>query len=69
MKKIFFLSIVLLSLAFGMGLIVGRASMPQYDMPEEFNTETISKDTLNPTQLMVIYDDKSGKYLFEFMDQ
>jgi hypothetical protein len=70
MKKItFFLSIVLLSLAFAMGLIVGRASMPQYDMPEEFNTETISKDTLNPTQLMVIYDDKSGKYLFEFMDQ
>jgi uncharacterized membrane protein YoaK (UPF0700 family) len=55
MKKItFFLSIVLLSLAFAMGLIVGRASMPQYDMPEEFNTETISKDTLNPTQLMVL---------------
>lgn len=70
MKKItFFLSIVLLSLVFVMGLIIGRAYMPQYDMPEEFNTETISRDRLNPTQLMVIYDDKSGKYLFEFMDQ
>ena len=64
-----FFSIVLLLMSFAMGLVIGRASMPQYDMPEEFNTETISRDRLNPTQLMVIYDDKSGKYLFEFMDQ
>jgi hypothetical protein len=40
----------------------------QLDLPEEFNTETISHDRAKPTLLMVVYDTTNKKYIFEFMD-
>ena len=40
----------------------------QIDLPEEFNTETISHDRANPTLLMAVYDTTTKKYIFEFMD-
>jgi hypothetical protein len=41
----------------------------KYDFPEEFNPETISQDRTKPTEMMVIYDTVSNKYVFEFMDK
>ncbi len=40
-----------------------------YDLPEEFNPETISKDRTKPTEMMVIYDTVYNKYVFEFIDK
>lgn len=39
-----------------------------YDLPEEFNTETISRDRSKPTEMMVVYDTLTNTYVFEFMD-
>jgi hypothetical protein len=39
-----------------------------YDLPEEFNTETISRDRTKPTEMMVVYDTLTNTYVFEFMD-
>lgn len=39
-----------------------------YDMPEEFNIETTSKDRTNPTMMMVIYDTTYNKFVFEYID-
>ena len=39
-----------------------------YDMPEEFNIETTSKDRTNPTMMMVVYDTTYNKFVFEYID-
>jgi len=46
-----------------------RNSQPTYDYPEEFNITTVSKDRLNPTEMMVVYDTLNNKYIFEFIDK
>jgi hypothetical protein len=43
-------------------------SQKKYDMPEEFNSKTISHDRTKPTEMMVVYDTLSNTYIFEFMD-
>jgi hypothetical protein len=40
-----------------------------YDMPEEFNIETTSKDRTNPTMMMVVYDTTYNKFVFEYIDK
>ena len=40
-----------------------------YDLPEEFNPQTISHDRSDATQMMVVYDTLSNTYIFEFMDK
>jgi hypothetical protein len=40
-----------------------------YDLPEEFNPETISHDRTNATEMMVVYDTLTNTYIFEFMDK
>lgn len=40
----------------------------QYDMPIEFNSNTISHDRTKPTEMMVVYDTLTKTYVFEFMD-
>ena len=40
-----------------------------YDMPEEFNIETTSKDRTDPTMMMVIYDTTYNKFVFEYIDK
>jgi len=39
-----------------------------YDMPDEFNIETTSKDRTNPTMMMVVYDTTYNKFVFEYID-
>lgn len=39
-----------------------------YDMPEEFNIETTSKDRTDPTMMMVVYDTTYNKFVFEYID-
>lgn len=45
-----------------------RLQQVTYDLPEEFNTETISRDRSKPTEMMVVYDTLTNTYVFEFMD-
>lgn len=40
-----------------------------YDMPDEFNIETTSKDIKDPTMMMVIYDTTYSKFVFEYADK
>ena len=40
-----------------------------YDLPEEFNPQTISHDRADATQMMVVYDTLTNTYIFEFMDK
>jgi hypothetical protein len=40
-----------------------------YDLPEEFNPQTISHDRTNATEMMVVYDTLTNTYIFEFMDK
>ena len=40
-----------------------------YDMPEEFNIETTSKDRTDPTMMMVVYDTTYNKFVFEYIDK
>ena len=40
-----------------------------YDLPEEFNPQTISRDRSDATPMMVVYDTLSNTYIFEFMDK
>lgn len=40
-----------------------------YDLPEEFNPQTISHDRSDATQMMVVYDTLTNTYIFEFMDK
>jgi hypothetical protein len=40
-----------------------------YDMPEEFNIETTSKDRKEPTVMMVIYDTTYNMFKFEYIDR
>lgn len=45
-----------------------RKEQVTYDLPEEFNPQTISHDRTNATQMMVVYDTLTNTYIFEFMD-
>lgn len=40
-----------------------------YDMPDEFNIETTSKDRKDPTMMMVIYDTTYNMFKFEYIDK
>jgi hypothetical protein len=40
-----------------------------YDLPEEFNPQTVSRDRSDATPMMVVYDTLSNTYIFEFMDK
>ena len=40
-----------------------------YDLPEEFNPNTVSQDRSDATPMMVVYDTLSNTYIFEFMDK
>ena len=40
-----------------------------YDLPEEFNPQTVSRDRSNATEMMVVYDTLTNTYIFEFMDK
>jgi len=40
-----------------------------YDLPEEFNPNTVSHDRSDATPMMVVYDTLSNTYIFEFMDK
>jgi YbbR domain-containing protein len=46
-----------------------KNSIPNIDLPEEFNEHTISQDRAKPTELMAIYDTVGKKYIIEFMDK
>ena len=46
-----------------------RLQQVTYDLPEEFNPQTISHDRSDATQMMVVYDTLSNTYIFEFMDK
>ena len=46
-----------------------KNSIPNIDLPEEFNEHTISQDRAKPTELMAIYDTVGKKYIVEFMDK
>jgi YbbR domain-containing protein len=46
-----------------------KNSIPNIDLPEEFNKHTISQDRAKPTELMAIYDTVGKKYIIEFMDK
>jgi hypothetical protein len=46
-----------------------RNNQPTFDIPEEFNPQTISHDRADATQMMVVYDTLSNTYIFEFMDK
>ena len=46
-----------------------RLQQITYDLPEEFNPQTISHDRSDATQMMVVYDTLSNTYIFEFMDK
>ena len=41
-------------------------SNSQYNMPD---LQSVSRDRSNPTEMMVIYDSVSNKYIFEFIDK
>jgi cell division protein FtsL len=40
-----------------------------YDLPEEFNPHTVSRDRSDATPMMVVYDTLTNTYIFEFMDK
>jgi Tfp pilus assembly protein PilE len=46
-----------------------RLQQVTYDLPEEFNPNTVSKDRSDATPMMVVYDTLSNTYIFEFMDK
>ena len=57
-------------LLFVLGIYFGTLiEKTRYDMPEEFNQYTISRDTAHPTEMMVIYNERLLKYTFEFTDK
>jgi hypothetical protein len=72
MKKLYLIIIVLLTVCviydeYKINHIAQDRSF--YDMPEEFNIETTSKDRTNPTMMMVIYDTTYNKFVFEYIDK
>jgi len=55
-------------LFFGIGVWLGiQVCKEQYDMPEEFNIHTISRDRSKPTEMMVIYDTAKNKITFTLL--
>lgn len=46
-----------------------RMQQVTYDLPEEFNPQTISHDRSDATEMMVVYDTLTNTYIFEFIDK
>jgi hypothetical protein len=65
------ITIVLLCIAVAYYNVVKHYKMQQvtYDLPEEFNPHTVSRDRSNATEMMVVYDTLTNTYIFEFMDK
>lgn len=65
------IAILLLCIAVSYYNVLKHYRMQQvtYDLPEEFNPQTISHDRTNATEMMVVYDTLTNTYIFEFMDK
>jgi hypothetical protein len=63
--------IVLLCIAVSYYNVLKHYKLQQvtYDLPEEFNPNTVSRDRSDATPMMVVYDTLSNTYIFEFMDK
>ena len=65
------IAIILICIAVSYYNVVKHYRLQQvtYDLPEEFNPQTVSKDRSDATPMMVVYDTLSNTYIFEFMDK
>jgi len=65
------IAIILICIAVSYYNVVKHYRLQQvtYDLPEEFNPNTVSKDRSDATPMMVVYDTLSNTYIFEFMDK
>ena len=65
------ISIILICIAVSYYNVVKHYKLQQvtYDLPEEFNPHTVSRDRSDATPMMVVYDTLSNTYIFEFMDK
>ena len=65
------IAIILLCIAVSYYNVLKHYKLQQvtYDLPEEFNPQTISRDRSDATPMMVVYDTLSNTYIFEFMDK
>jgi Tfp pilus assembly protein PilE len=65
------IAIILICIAVSYYNVVKHYRLQQvtYDLPEEFNPQTISRDRSDATPMMVVYDTLSNTYIFEFMDK
>jgi Tfp pilus assembly protein PilE len=65
------IAIILICIAVSYYNVVKHYRLQQvtYDLPEEFNPQTVSRDRSDATPMMVVYDTLSNTYIFEFMDK
>jgi len=56
---------LLVGFAYYLGTLTEKV---KYDMPEDFNIHTISRDSWKPTKMEVIYSEEEHQFLFRFAD-